>query len=195
MDQGIKPIETRYKGYRMRSRLEARWAVFFDALGIDWEYEKEGFDLDGIYYLPDFWLPDLKVWVEIKPEVPDSDVMDKLARFRDLVGPIVLFCGLPQAAGRDNCQQVGVLFCCDLTDSSGGSSEWDCSLSQYEGKWVLAVDGMRGDRCFLDTAFEPFGCVNIWEMGRTGHALFPLALLDGWNAAKSARFEFGESGA
>lgn len=33
----IKPIETKYKGYRFRSRLEARWAVFFDALGISWE--------------------------------------------------------------------------------------------------------------------------------------------------------------
>ena len=35
----IKPIETIYKGYRFRSRLEARWAVFFDALGIEYEYE------------------------------------------------------------------------------------------------------------------------------------------------------------
>lgn len=54
----IKPIETLYKGYRFRSRLEARWAVFFDALGIEWEYEKEGYDLgEGGWYLPDFWLP------------------------------------------------------------------------------------------------------------------------------------------
>ena len=51
----IKAIETRYKGYRFRSRLEARWAVFFDAMGWVWEYESEGFDLgNGVYYLPDF---------------------------------------------------------------------------------------------------------------------------------------------
>ncbi len=51
----IKPIETIYNGYHFRSRLEARWAVFFDALGIEWEYEPEGFDLGGgVYYLPDF---------------------------------------------------------------------------------------------------------------------------------------------
>ena len=51
----IKPIETIYKGYRFRSRLEARWAVFLDAIGADWEYEPEGFELEnGIYYLPDF---------------------------------------------------------------------------------------------------------------------------------------------
>src|SRR5262245_46962536 len=40
----LEPIETRYKGYRFRSRLEARWAVFFDAQGIKWEYEPQGYD-------------------------------------------------------------------------------------------------------------------------------------------------------
>ena len=51
----IKAIQTRYKGYHFRSRLEARWAVFFDALGLEWEYEPEGFDLgEAGWYLPDF---------------------------------------------------------------------------------------------------------------------------------------------
>lgn len=64
----IKAIETKYKGYKFRSRLEARWAVFFDALGVQWEYEKEGYDLgDAGYYLPDFWLPETKSYLEIKP--------------------------------------------------------------------------------------------------------------------------------
>lgn len=64
----MKAIETRYKGYRFRSRLEARWAVFFDALGLRWEYEKEGYDLGKAgWYLPDFWLPERDWWVEIKP--------------------------------------------------------------------------------------------------------------------------------
>jgi hypothetical protein len=63
MTTGIKAIETSYKGYRFRSRLEARWAVFFDALGWEWDYEPEGFELeiatgDGelkhARYLPDF---------------------------------------------------------------------------------------------------------------------------------------------
>jgi hypothetical protein len=61
----IKAIETTYKGYRFRSRLEARWAVFFDTLGIPWKYENEGYEkevdtVDGIKnlrYLPDFFLP------------------------------------------------------------------------------------------------------------------------------------------
>ena len=51
----IKPIETIYEGYRFRSRLEARWAVFFNALGIEWKYENEGYDIDAVgWYLPDF---------------------------------------------------------------------------------------------------------------------------------------------
>lgn len=63
----IKPIETRYKGYLFRSRLEARWAVFLDSLGIPWEYEKEGYELfDGTRYLPDFWLPDQPGFLEVK---------------------------------------------------------------------------------------------------------------------------------
>ena len=61
-----RPIETLYAGCRFRSRLEARWAIFLDALGVLWEYEIEGFDLDGLWYLPDFWLPSLEAWLEVK---------------------------------------------------------------------------------------------------------------------------------
>ena len=62
----MKAIETVYNGYRFRSRLEARWAVFFDALGVVYQYEPEGYDLNGVRYLPDFWLPQLNCWVEVK---------------------------------------------------------------------------------------------------------------------------------
>ena len=75
----IKAIETRYKGYRFRSRLEARWAVFFDALGVKWEYEKEGYDLGATgWYLPDFWLPEQDCWFEVKG-VADNESLDKMA--------------------------------------------------------------------------------------------------------------------
>jgi hypothetical protein len=59
-------IETRYAGCRFRSRLEARWAVFFDKLGIGWEYEPQGYRVGGTPYLPDFWLPKMRQWVEVK---------------------------------------------------------------------------------------------------------------------------------
>jgi hypothetical protein len=67
MRADIKAIETVYKGYRFRSRLEARWAVFFDAMGLEWTYEAQGFDLDGKRYLPDFYLTSLGMHVEVKP--------------------------------------------------------------------------------------------------------------------------------
>lgn len=65
----LKPIETVYNGYRFRSRLEARWAVFFDALNIEYKYEHQGFNLGKFgWYLPDFWLPNNNLhWIEIKP--------------------------------------------------------------------------------------------------------------------------------
>lgn len=66
-------IETRYDGYKFRSRLEARWATFFNTLGIKYEYEKEGYDLEGTWYLPDFWLPEYNRFVEIKPTTPTDD--------------------------------------------------------------------------------------------------------------------------
>lgn len=69
MTEMIKPIETFYNGYRFRSRLEARWAVFFDALGVQYEYEPEGFEMDsGERYLPDFYLSTEEMYVEVKPE-------------------------------------------------------------------------------------------------------------------------------
>ena len=71
----IKPIETIYNGYRFRSRLEARWAVFFDALGVKYEYEPEGFKLsDGTLYLPDFYLPESKAFFEVKGVMNDTDM-------------------------------------------------------------------------------------------------------------------------
>lgn len=73
----IKAIQTSYSGYRFRSRLEARWAVFFDALKLKWVYEPEGFVLpNGVHYLPDFQITSptgLKQWYEIKPEDVGTD--------------------------------------------------------------------------------------------------------------------------
>jgi len=65
-------IPTEYAGVRMRSRLEARWAAFFDRVGWPWAYEP--LDLNG--YIPDFALlfedhgrKPLPILVEIKPEL------------------------------------------------------------------------------------------------------------------------------
>ena len=80
----IKAIETHYAGHRFRSRLEARWAVFLNALGITWEYEPQGYVLDdGTPYLPDFIVrpsADHEFWLEIKGQHPTRAEIDKAAR-------------------------------------------------------------------------------------------------------------------
>ena len=59
-------IPTMYQGQLFRSRLEARWASFFDSLGWEWEYEP--IDLKG--YIPDFVLRFHKpLLVEVKPDM------------------------------------------------------------------------------------------------------------------------------
>ena len=63
----MQVIQTTYNGYRFRSRLEARWAVFFDAAGIEYQYEPEGFKVDTNCYLPDFYLPTFDCYAEVKP--------------------------------------------------------------------------------------------------------------------------------
>lgn len=94
-----KAIETRYKGYRFRSRLEARWAVFFDTLGVEWEYEKEGYDLgEAGYYLPDFWLPKHGLFVEIKGTEPTDWERDKAAALVNATGfGCLIMVGTPSA--------------------------------------------------------------------------------------------------
>jgi hypothetical protein len=60
----ISAIPTVYKGIRMRSRLEAKWAAFFDQVPWRWEYEP--IDFDG--WIPDFVLLGRKqVFVDVKP--------------------------------------------------------------------------------------------------------------------------------
>ncbi len=68
----IKAIPTMYKGHQMRSKLEARVAAQLDFQGIAWMYEVEGYDLDGVWYLPDFWLPDLRCFLEVKGLLDES---------------------------------------------------------------------------------------------------------------------------
>jgi len=84
----IQEKETRYNGIRFRSRLEARWAVLFDALGIQYQYEPEKFEI-GLKsgYIPDFFLPGdtfaglpRGTFVEVKGADPDGEAEDKAFR-------------------------------------------------------------------------------------------------------------------
>ena len=85
---------TFYKGTRFRSRLEARWTIFFDELDIEWEYEKEAFDTKYGYYLPDFFLPSLNKWFIVKGQVLESDERKKVEDVCDLTNSsAIIACG------------------------------------------------------------------------------------------------------
>jgi hypothetical protein len=183
----MKAIETVYNGYRFRSRLEARWAVFFDTLGIPYEYEFEGYQLDdGAMYLPDFLLPDQDVFVEIKGTKPDESESNKAMQLSEL-RPTILQRGLPG-------EYYGMTYLFDSTDSSGGDGWWAVWLcwAGIRKQWLFVADDRRSDRGFLTTGtYEPVTIINHaddmsvpFQEFKEGQA----ALL----AAKQARFEHGE---
>jgi hypothetical protein len=103
MKTDIQPIDTTYNGYRFRSRLEARWAMALDLMGATYEYEREGYNINGEWYLPDFWLPyehgepGWGEWLEIKPDLPLTDAQIHLFNgTAKLTGHRVLVaCGSP----------------------------------------------------------------------------------------------------
>lgn len=91
MNGRIRAIETRYQGYRFRSRLEARWAVFFDALGVAYLYEHEGYITREGGYLPDFYFPDLRLFGEVKPTAfTTPEIMKCIDLSRTARMPVIL---------------------------------------------------------------------------------------------------------
>ncbi len=61
-----RSIRTVYNEIEFRSKLEADWARAFDAIGVEWEYEGRGHYFGDVFYLPDFWLPKSRQFVEVK---------------------------------------------------------------------------------------------------------------------------------
>jgi hypothetical protein len=189
----IKAIETRYKGYRFRSRLEARWAVFFDALGIKWEYEKEGYDLgEAGYYLPDFWvnLGERNYIFDIKSVYPSSEEIEKI---RKLGGYIVS--GLP---GVDNHIYSYVI----VNRMSEEEGEWNlhslfCGC-RYCGK-SIGIESAYGTEFSIDVpSNDPwiytsyFSCCHPEKDFES--TFYDSKLMSAYIAARSARFEHGEKG-
>ena len=196
-----KAIETPYKGYRFRSRLEARWAVFFDVIGVEWEYEEEGYVLpDGTCYLPDF---KLKCWgkrgciedkpfdlyVEVKGEMTEED-MKKIISFSGLPSydgdeeayckasndmvPVLIVGNIPLIKGESNLYDSDI-FDCYGTD---GFFNYETIDGDYFGAYPSVLDGkffLMGDDCNY----------HIGDYDK---------LIEGYQAARSARFEHGEHG-
>lgn len=188
MNTSIKAIETKYKGYRFRSRLEARWAVFFDALGLRWEYEKEGFDLGKAgWYLPDFWLPELNCWVEIKPR-EWNDGQDfwwasgatekKASAIARSSSPVFVVSGEPWP---DEYK------CCVFYNEEGADAPMYFAECLQCGKFGITYGGWTGYvrcDCTWNTLDKPSHKEDGTETPR---------LLAAYEAARSARFEHGES--
>ncbi len=207
MNYYAKAIETIYKGYRFRCRLEARWAVFFDALGMPFEYEKEGFVLnDGTKYLPDFWLPSLKLWVEIKSElnfleyvVPDfynaalsrieklysCPELNLMRRFRDCQPwPVACVAGQP---GKHKIWFFGS----DMSSSSAGEYEDSNALwCVANGQVTLNVHISSPDReIYGDSLNGPM--LEHFTLARD-HKFIVGPIEDALKKARQARFEHGE---
>lgn len=160
----IQAIETCYAGCRFRSRLEARWAKFFDCLSIQWEYEEEGYKTYPLY-LPDFRLPYVAhwegpgrgAWFEVKPAGPgvaDDPRLEQLVRGGRL--PLFLARGIPRPwviNGRDVLDWEMLCF-----EPSGGIT-WrkhvDPTMAGDEMQTIAAAKFARAARFEFGDAITP----------------------------------------
>lgn len=176
-------IETRYAGHRMRSRLEARWATFFDAIGMPWRYEADGVKLpSGRQYLPDFELGPFSV------EVKGSDQYFDLARTHEYVQlvdrSLIVLGDIP----RPGDPGLHVFWCC-LNRSAGPLwRQWH---------WARYPDGtvqpLGYDRQYQAPIVDGVFCA-VAGCRWTDMDEDP-AVDAAYAAARSARFEWGEQGA
>jgi len=122
----MKAIPTTYNHITYRSRLEARWAVYFTQMGFEFYYEFEGFDLDNAgWYLPDFYLPRVKMWAEVKPfEFTDTELTKLKALVTFTQKPGLMLVGPPA-------RQPYSALVLDCWCSTPGLCEYDFILSNY----------------------------------------------------------------
>lgn len=84
MARTIDAIKTIYDGITYRSRTEARWAVFFKELSLDFKYEQERIEFeDGTTYLPDFYIEDFDCYFEVKGN-DDNLVIEEAKKAKQL---------------------------------------------------------------------------------------------------------------
>lgn len=195
----LAALPTTHGGIVYRSRLEARWAIFFDTLNLQFEYEKEGFSIGGLCYLPDFWLPQLDFWFEVKGPEPNDDECEKAHRLAVATGKdvFVAFGGhsLPNSSfgppkhhaffangGGDcdylwcecpQCHAVGIEY-------EGRSDRLPCK--ECHQCWTAREDG--GDHvCELSN-----GCKRTGGNGDKGYATDGPRLMEAYRRARGMRF-------
>lgn len=183
----LKPIETQYRGYRFRSRLEARWAVFFDALRIPYVYEPEGYELAGERYLPDFWLPEQQCFVEIKPARPDerecrlAGLLAETSGFRTF---IFFSLDSPPPDSHSDCDSAWLTWLPYVHDGD----YWWCECTTCHALDIQYCG--RSDRM----PCKKSGQCPRSEHGDKGYTYDTPRLRLAYEAARSARFEHGENG-
>jgi hypothetical protein len=190
----IKAIETSYKGYRFRSRLEARWAVFFDAMGLDWSYETEGFTLpSGEWYLPDFKIKgddESIIWIEVKGGfdgyLSPVDGWSKVNNFSShavkVNGSVCVLGDIPDPNSREIIEPQKNM----VISKPNGNGEWQrfCFvLNEYENKELYPS---------IITNKVSNGQKEVGFMGGRYRIWWPE---NAYRMARSSRFEHGESGA
>jgi hypothetical protein len=166
----IRAIPTNYKGHCFRSRLEARWAVFYDTLGIVWHYEPVQDFVSGARimgpeygYKPDFYLPELDKWVEIKPNEPNEKARSKAAGWARHYGDTYVFFGEIAAPQPDS--KSAYLFYLNTKQDTVALSEghfWcECQICgkvdiRQGGGWPESCD----QGCFTAERYEWFEQTN-----------------------------------
>lgn len=224
----IKAIETRYAGCHFRSRLEARWAVFFDHLGIQWEYEPQGFAGQyDTHYLPDFHLPHVRSGstVGVYVEVKGSD--EQLRADSRKIGLCVDYKSTPVSDGLLILGPVPrVRPLRDMSAITHPLLEWRKGVESSEVQWTEILGRSAADPKFKGSEWalsnldhHPSGACRanetekvpdevrvdamIWG-GMTVHEgnlslclkIHPNSVVvAAYDAARSARFEHGQSGA
>lgn len=191
----IRPIETEYDGRLFRSRLEARWAVFFREASIRYLYEHEGYVLpDGTRYLPDFYLPDIGLFVEIKPLNPTPHEKHKLSELIKSTGARGTFLGsIPEPFSAEWPEIENYTPAIYEMYEGALITDWPyyfcecatCSAIGYE------FDG-RSDRLPCKESYDRDGkgCPRSAH-GDKGYNASSRRLVGAYDVARKARFEFG----
>lgn len=190
----LKAIPTEYKGHLFRSRLEARWAVFFDACGVKWEYELEGYDLgDGIKYLPDFLLHDVAgrvggdLYVEVKGRMTAYDA-EKIKRFSEAgmtaeggksATPLLVVGSIPEGIEAIDIQD----YISDVAYDTPHGFPAIFNFETIDGDFFAAHPGIN-----RDGKFEIFGDDSSYLCH-----MDDFATANAYKLARQARFEYGET--
>ena len=80
-----------YNGIEFRSKLESKTAQAFDNLGVKYEYEPDGYKLsNGLWYKPDFYLPDAHQFAECKGVMSNEDSAKIVGLVEDTGKPVLV---------------------------------------------------------------------------------------------------------